>query len=106
MYRKNNKEEYYLGDWGAEDEQKGQGVLYIPGQLTYFGEFDKLPNGKGVLNSLEEKYTYEGEFKDGKMQGQGTIRSHSGVFVFEGVVSEGGALKTGRLEVKPPEDPY
>ena len=60
-------EEYYLGNWDQAGYQKGEGLLYKPGDLYYKGNFDSIPHGNGILHDLKNEVVYEGEFNHGRV---------------------------------------
>lgn len=61
--------------------------LEISENMTYFGEVrNDAPNGFGVILSLEEKYV--GSFRDGLLEGHGTIFFPNGD-ICEGLFIEG-----------------
>ena len=112
-----DKSQKYIGEFDGENKH-GQGTYFWVGLLEISGKFenDKLPNygtiieydnyestgemknrdgkfnGKGVLKSLNPKFTYKGEFKNGELDGYGTLTQDSGVY--EGNFKKG--LKHGK----------
>jgi hypothetical protein len=112
-----DKSQKYIGEFDGENKH-GQGTYFWVGLLEISGKFenDKLPNygtiikyddyeytgemknrdgrfnGKGVLKSLNPKFTYEGEFENGELEGYGILTQDSGVY--EGNFKKG--LKHGK----------
>ena len=91
-------EKYYLGQWNAQRFPKGLGVIYEPDHYLYHGEIDNLPNGKGTIQLIKEKLTYEGEFQEGSANGHGKITSKDKSIHFEGIMKKSYPL-TGRLKI-------
>ena len=59
----------FSGEWDEDLKVRGV-IIYADGSL-YEGEiFDDEPHGKGKLKNIH--YVYEGDFKNGKMDGHGT----------------------------------
>jgi hypothetical protein len=112
-----DKSQKYIGEFKGENKH-GQGTYFWVGLLEISGKFenDELPNygtvikyddyeytgemknrdgkfnGKGVLKSLNPKFTYEGEFKNGELDGYGILTQDSGIY--EGNFKKG--LKHGK----------
>ena len=112
-----DKSQKYIGEFDGENKH-GQGTYYWVGLMEISGKFenDELPNygtvikyddyeykgemknrdgrfnGKGVLKSLNPKFTYEGEFENGELEGYGILTQDSGVY--EGNFKKG--LKHGK----------
>ena len=80
-------------------------MIYRPTDLLYYGDFkENLVEGNGYMYSFREQQTFVGQFKNGKMEGQGTLRSDSGIYEFEGEIGSEG-MKTGSLKVRPLDAP-
>ena len=112
-----DKSQKYIGEFVGENKH-GQGTYYWVGLMEISGKFenDKLPNygtvieydnyeytgemknrdgrfnGKGVLKNLNSKFTYEGQFENGELEGYGILTQDSGVY--EGNFKKG--LKHGK----------
>ena len=112
-----DKSQKYIGEFDGENKH-GQGTYFWVGLLEISGKFenDELPNygtiikyddyeyigemknrdgrfnGKGILKSLNPKFTYEGEFKNGELEGHGILTQDSGIY--EGDFKKG--LKHGK----------
>ena len=77
------------------DELPNYGTVIKYDDYEYKGEMknrDGRFNGKGVLKSLNPKFTYEGEFENGELEGYGILTQDSGVY--EGNFKKG--LKHGK----------
>ena len=78
----------------ADNMKHGQGQLFSSdgsGSLLYEGAFafDKY-DGQGILyNPLTSRAAYKGEFKNGLMNGYGTLYSENGSTLFEGSYLQG-----------------
>lgn len=77
----------YSGNY-SEGQYSGSGILYLEdGTVLYRGEFaDGKYNGSGELT--ENGRTFSGEFRNGVLQGSGTI-SQDGVVLFTGNFTDG-----------------
>lgn len=77
----------YSGNY-SEGQYSGSGILYLEdGTVLYHGEFaDGKYNGSGELT--ENGRTFSGEFRNGVLQGSGTI-SQDGVVLFTGNFTDG-----------------
>jgi hypothetical protein len=53
-----NREEYYKGEW-VNGFKKGKGIFFIAGALAYFGEFDRVPHGRGKYVYIQPKMASE-----------------------------------------------
>ena len=42
-------DKYYIGEWNQEGYPQGKGALLVPDSFLYYGEFDKVPNGEGIV---------------------------------------------------------
>lgn len=63
-----------------------QDVPYLNG--VYSGDTEKgVPHGSGTYTC--ESYTYTGDFKNGKMDGQGQIEDFNNQIVYIGEMKEG-----------------
>ena len=115
-----DKSQKYIGEFDGENKH-GQGTYFWVGLLEISGKFenDELPNygtiikyddyeytgemknrdgrfnGKGILKSLNPKFTYEGEFKNGELDGYGILTQDSGIY--EGDFKKG--LKHGKGKI-------
>lgn len=59
------KDEYYIGEW-KDHIRKGQGISYSKGEYLYYGEFDQVPNGTGILKLYKQNIVVEGQMKNGQ----------------------------------------
>lgn len=99
-----DKSQKYTGEFDGENKH-GQGTYFWVGLSEISGKFEnnELPNygtiikyddyeytgemknrdgkfnGKGILKSLNPKFTYEGEFKNGELDGYGILTQDSGI---------------------------
>ena len=79
--------EYYDGEWKG-NQRDGQGTMKWTDGTVYEGEWaEGSLNGHGVLTYAEDdeygRISYEGEFKNSKRDGQGTLKWTSGA-IYEG----------------------
>lgn len=88
-------------------------------EVTYTGEFENdAPNGKGTIkgtNSAGTNWVYEGEVKDGKMDGKGKTTWATGLaqegtykdnYIVEGkITSNGKVLYEGKIDHGIPDKP-
>jgi len=84
----------YAGSY-SDGQYSGSGILYLEdGTVLYRGEFaDGKYNGSGELT--ENGTTLSGEFRNGVLQGAGTI-SRDGVTLFSGNFVDGAAEGSGK----------
>jgi hypothetical protein len=92
----------YRGEWSA-DACHGKGTLHNADGTTLAGEFrnGRIHNGTGklIVQSSQEKqwrYTFEGTWVDGKMQGQGT-KTLDNYYVYVGSFKDGAMHGMGFL---------
>lgn len=78
------------------DNENGYGkidVHYDWGSGIYEGDLkDEKPDGHGTITYIDGKYKgykFVGEFKDGDANGQGKLTSSNGEVIFEGIFSQG-----------------
>ena len=95
---------YYLGDWSQAGYQQGKGVIFVQDEYAFYGDFDTVPHGHGVLESFSSRYVYEGNFQYGKIEGQGKVHSIDNLFSFEGIFNHKSQPSTGNLIVNNSED--
>lgn len=63
----------YIGDMNI-GRREGYGKLVYECGMTYEGEFlDGKPHGRGVMKSVLTKYSYEGSFQMGNIEGSGVL---------------------------------
>ncbi len=96
-------DKYYIGEWNEQGFPSGKGILLVPDNFLYYGEFHNLPNGKGTVELFKEKIKYQGAMKDGKAEGQGKIVSADGRYAFEGIMIDSNP-KTGKVTIQNPHD--
>lgn len=84
---------------------KGQGILYRPGRIFYYGRFDSSPHGNGILDDIHGQVVYDGEFNHGKIEGHGKFTHYGNLYVYQGTVNAEGHPTTGKLIVNSKEDP-
>lgn len=76
----------YTGQWG-KNHMQGTGVLKIPGEGTFKGEFAESKKcGVGTF-TWDDGTVYSGEWKNDQMDGQGIYRSSDGI-TYEGIFKE------------------
>lgn len=93
----NNRSESFIKSSGLEKHKiYGYGkidVYYDWGSGIYEGELkDEKPDGHGTITYYDGKYKgykFVGEFKDGEANGQGKLTSSNGEVIFEGIFSQG-----------------
>ena len=56
--RHKTKDLFYLGDWSQVGYPQGKGIIYAVNEYVYYGDFDSVPHGDGVLESISDKYVY------------------------------------------------
>ncbi len=104
LRKHNGREEYYLGEW-VDGNRKGRGLIFVPGEYSYHGDVDRLPQGKGVLHLYRQNIVVEGQMRDGKPEGECNIRDLSGLYTFQGLVNNQQLPTSGRFEVTNKELP-
>lgn len=99
LQRHRANDEYYLGEWDVAGYQKGRGIFYRPGELLFYGNFDSVPHGKGVLEDFKNEFVYEGDFNYGKIEGKGKLNKYNNAFSYEGTINVDAKPTTGILTV-------
>jgi len=56
--RHKTKDLFYLGDWSQGGYPQGKGIIYAVNEYVYYGDFDSVPHGDGVLESISDKFVY------------------------------------------------
>lgn len=88
-----------------ESEYYSNGRLLYTGEVLYkdeSGEKARVPNGEGTLyyNTLSQSVKYNGEFEDGKFDGEGTFYSKDGNLKIQANnISNGVPTQKGKLYV-------
>eukprot|EP01147_Barroeca_monosierra_P010132 gene10132-2298_t len=91
-----NEGDKYQGEWNAEGQRDGFGILTFADGARFVGYFQNgLCNGKGIL-TFPDNSKYEGDFENGKYNGYGIYQRADGM-KFQGQFKGGQVDGSGLL---------
>ena len=75
---------FYVGDW-KEGVPEGQAFIYEPERILFNGKFEHgMPNGHAQIRFIQDGCDFEGELKDGRASGNGTLDNIAQKYKFTG----------------------